>query len=88
MIGKITRLPSARRGQEPETERQKWIRETAERLIPVWIVRKAGETLTRMSNRWECEAYSESDREELDDALDGLASAERNLERRLANGAV
>jgi hypothetical protein len=88
MTGNITRLPPASRGQKPEMERDRWITANCNRLPPVWIIRKAGETLARMSDRWECEAYSESDREELDDVLDGLVSAEHDLNRRLANGAA
>lgn len=87
MSGNITRLPPARRGQKLETEREARIERIVERIIPVWMVRKAGEKLIKMGDRWECNAYAESDHEELDDVLDRLAYAERNLERRLANGA-
>ena len=86
MTGDITRLPPARRGEKSETERQKRIREIVARLIPVWMVRKAGEKLVAMGDRWESSAYAESYREELDAVLSELAYAEEVLTGKLANG--
>ncbi len=86
MSGDITRLPPASRGEKPETERERRKSENVERLLPAWMVGEGGKILIEMGDRWRCEAYSEDDRKDLDDAPDRLAFAERELERRLANG--
>ena len=86
MSGNIIRFPPANRDEKPETERERQIRKIVERIIPVCTIRSAAKTLADMGDRWNSSAYAESDYEELDAVLAELAHAERELNRRLANG--
>ena len=89
MTGNITRLPPPRGGTTAELEAQaqtEYFRAAAGRLIDAWHARKAGQLLLDMAERWECEAYAESDYEDLKTALRHLAEASAHLAKKLANG--
>ena len=81
MTGDITRLPPPQRA-----DRRAEMKAFAERIMPAAFLHLAARTLTEMEARWKCQAFAESDRAELESALEFMAMAEHVLNNRLSAG--